>query len=321
VKVSGALHHGRRGKATTKTVCKASRSSDDSSKASSASSRSGSGDASDDCTTVKVPGTLHHGHRGKATTKTVCKASRSSDDSSKASSGSSKSGNGDASDDCTTVKVPGTLHHGHRGKATTKTVCKSSGRSDDSKASSTKGDSGTSAKASDASDDCKTVTVAGKSSHGHKGKATTKQVCKAAGDDSAKGKASTRKGASDDADDSGTRSKASTNGKASADGDDAASKSKSTSTSGRVYVQVAGGSNKADLDKAWAGVKKKAPDLMKGHTPSTTSARATNRLMVGPFKSDEEAQAFVNKMAGKGVSGFVVKTGKGQKVEKVDAGQ
>jgi Flp pilus assembly protein TadD len=319
VKVPGALHHGRRGKATTKTVCKASRGSDDSSKASSGSSKSGSDATSDDCTTVKVPGALHHGHRGKATTKTVCKPSRGGDDSSKASSGSSKSDSDATSDDCTTVKVLGALHHGHRGKAITKTVCKSSGRSDDSKASGAKGDSGNPAKSSDADEDCKTVKVAGKSSHGHAGKATTKQVCKAVGDDSAKGKTSTRSGksSSDDADDSGPRAKASAKGKASSDEDGKASKS----AAGRVYVQVAGGANKADLDKAWAGVKKKAPDLMKGHTPSTTSARATNRLMVGPFKSDEEAQAFVNKMAGKGVSGFVVKTDKGQKVEKVDAGQ
>ncbi len=75
------------------------------------------------------------------------------------------------------------------------------------------------------------------------------------------------------------------------------------------------------MDKAWAGLKKKAPDLMKGHTPQTAPVHATNRLLVGPFKSDEEAQAFVNKMAGKGLSGFTVKTPKGTKVEKIDSSQ
>lgn len=88
----------------------------------------------------------------------------------------------------------------------------------------------------------------------------------------------------------------------------------------RVYVQVAGGANRDDLDKAWDGVRKKAPELMKGKSPSTTPLKATNRLLVGPFKDEEEAQVFVNKMAGKGVSGFVFKSAKGQKVDKVDSG-
>ena len=86
----------------------------------------------------------------------------------------------------------------------------------------------------------------------------------------------------------------------------------------KIYVQVAGGANRADMDKAWAGVKAKAPDLMKGHTPATTPLHATNRLLVGPFKDEDAAQAFVNKMAGKGLSGFTFKSGKGQKVEKID---
>jgi Flp pilus assembly protein TadD len=89
----------------------------------------------------------------------------------------------------------------------------------------------------------------------------------------------------------------------------------------RVYVQVAGGANRDDLGKAWSSVKKQAPDLMKGKSPSTTPLRATNRLLVGPFKDEDEAQAFVNKAAGKGVSGFVFKSTKGQKVDKIDDGK
>jgi hypothetical protein len=88
----------------------------------------------------------------------------------------------------------------------------------------------------------------------------------------------------------------------------------------RVYVQIAGGANKADMDKAWSGVKTKAPELMRGKAPSTTPLHATNRLLVGPFKDEDEAQAFVNKMAGKGLSGFTFKSVKGQKVEKLGGG-
>jgi hypothetical protein len=84
----------------------------------------------------------------------------------------------------------------------------------------------------------------------------------------------------------------------------------------RVWVQVAGGANKSDLPKAWAGVKAKAPDLLKGKTASTTKLRATNRLLVGPFKSRDEAQALVNKLPG----AFIVTTDEGQAVERLKTG-
>jgi len=122
-------------------------------------------------------------------------------------------------------------------------------------------------------------------------------------------------------------------GKAStaADSDDGKAKSSKSSRSAkaepekaapeRVYVQVAGGANRDDMTKAWAGVKKKAPELMKGHSPLTTPLKATNRLLVGPFKDEAEAQAFVNKMSAKGLSGFTFKSSKGQKIDKIDTGQ
>ncbi|USI73308.1 SPOR domain-containing protein [Sphingomonas morindae] len=80
----------------------------------------------------------------------------------------------------------------------------------------------------------------------------------------------------------------------------------------RVYVQVAGGANRDDMGKAWESVRKKAPDLLKGRSPATIPVRATNRLVVGPFKTAEEAQGFVNKLTAKGVPGFVVRSEKGQ---------
>ncbi len=135
-----------------------------------------------------------------------------------------------------------------------------------------------------------------------------------ADDDSDTGTTKSRKGAkskasaADDADDSKARSSKS-------------AKTKDKAGAERVYVQVAGGANRDDMDKAWAGVKKKAPELMKGRSPSTTPLKATNRLLVGPFKDEDEAQAFVNKMAAKGLSGFTYKSAKGQKVEKIDTGQ
>jgi len=143
-----------------------------------------------------------------------------------------------------------------------------------------------------------------------------------ADDDGARTKKGAKSKASsvDDADDA--RARATKSGKSAKAADKTASGKATSEKAGaeRVYVQVAGGANRDDMDKAWAGVKKKAPELMKGRTPSTTPLKATNRLLVGPFKDESEAQAFVNKMAAKGLSGFTFKSGKGQKVEKVDAG-
>jgi Flp pilus assembly protein TadD len=296
----GSRHH--KGHTTTKTVCKAR---DDDSGSAKSVGKSGSR-ADEDCTTVKSTSKGSRHHRGKTTSKVVCKA-RGDDDSTPTKASASKaSSHGD--EDCTTVKTSAKGRH-HKGKAATKVVCKN--HSDDDDATPAKAASKASAHADE---DCTPVKSTSKSRHG-KHHAAAKPVCKASDDDSAKPSAKKGgKAASDDADDSTTKAKKGTHkGKASDDEDDA----KASTKGSHIYVQVAGGANKADMDKAWAGVKKKAPELMKGKTPSTTPLRATHRLVVGPFKDEAEAQAFVNKMSGKGLSGFVVKTTKSQKVEKV----
>lgn len=87
----------------------------------------------------------------------------------------------------------------------------------------------------------------------------------------------------------------------------------------RVWVQVAGGANQAALAKAWAGVVAEAPALFKGKSAWWTPLRATNRVLTGPFKSQAEAQAFVNTAAKSGVSGFVFTSEAGQKVTRIGA--
>ncbi|WP_419828099.1 SPOR domain-containing protein [Sphingomonas sp.] len=128
-------------------------------------------------------------------------------------------------------------------------------------------------------------------------------------DGARRGKGAARNGAEDDDKPTSRRGRAA--------GDESGGKRKGDPA--RIYVQVAGGANRADLGKALAGVRRHAPELMKGRTASTTPLRATNRLLVGPFKDEDEAQGFVNKAAGKGVSGFVFKSAKGQKIDKIDA--
>ncbi|MEH3039660.1 MAG: SPOR domain-containing protein [Sphingomonas paucimobilis] len=84
----------------------------------------------------------------------------------------------------------------------------------------------------------------------------------------------------------------------------------------RHWVQVAGGANVAGLPAAWGIMAGKAPAL-KGKQAWTTPLRATNRLLTGPFKSDAEAQDFVNTLRKSGVQAFTFTSEAGQKVARV----
>ena len=85
----------------------------------------------------------------------------------------------------------------------------------------------------------------------------------------------------------------------------------------RHWVQVAGGANKNTLPREFSRLKEKAPKLLGSRTPYTTPLRATNRLLVGPFKSESEAQAFVNDLAKLDLSAFSWTSPEGQEIEKL----
>ncbi|MGS1016765.1 SPOR domain-containing protein [Allosphingosinicella humi] len=87
----------------------------------------------------------------------------------------------------------------------------------------------------------------------------------------------------------------------------------------RIWVQVAGGANKADLPKAFSQLKAKAPKLLGGRTAWTTPLRATNRLLVGPFKTEKEARTFVNDLAKLKLDGFSWTSPEGQEITKLPA--
>lgn len=84
----------------------------------------------------------------------------------------------------------------------------------------------------------------------------------------------------------------------------------------RIWVQVAGGANEDDLGKAWTGAKKQAAALS-GRAAYTTKSRATNRVVTGPFKTDAEARAFVNKLRAQGLGAFSFTSDAGQKMAKL----
>ena len=87
----------------------------------------------------------------------------------------------------------------------------------------------------------------------------------------------------------------------------------------RIWVQVAGGSSVRDLPKEWARLRDKAPAPFKARSAYTTPLRFTNRLLAGPFKTDDDAQSFVNQIAKSGLTGFVFTSEAGQKIAKLPA--
>lgn len=84
----------------------------------------------------------------------------------------------------------------------------------------------------------------------------------------------------------------------------------------RHWVQVAGGANQADLAKAWAAVRARS-SLLAGRAAFSTPLRATNRVVTGPFKTEAEAQDFVNRLAKQGVSAFTFASAPGQKMTRL----
>ncbi len=85
----------------------------------------------------------------------------------------------------------------------------------------------------------------------------------------------------------------------------------------RVWVQVATGANESGLGITWKRLREKAPDAFKGLSASYTPFKATNRVLVGPFKSNTEARSLVNAMSKAGISGNTFASEAGQEILKI----
>lgn len=84
----------------------------------------------------------------------------------------------------------------------------------------------------------------------------------------------------------------------------------------RIWVQVATGRDKSALGFDWKRMIKEAPELFKGRRPHTTAWGQSNRLLVGPFASQKEANAFLASLRKAGISGgFVWSSPAGQVVD------
>lgn len=74
-------------------------------------------------------------------------------------------------------------------------------------------------------------------------------------------------------------------------------------TPGTHWVQLAGGSNRDNMAAEYRRLERKSAQL-KRRSGYVSAGKDYFRLLVGPFNSKSEAQAFVNKLAKDGVDGF-----------------
>ena len=73
---------------------------------------------------------------------------------------------------------------------------------------------------------------------------------------------------------------------------------------GTYWVQLAGGSNQDRMITEYKKLSANAGSLLKSRSGYVTGGKSYYRLLVGPFDTKSESQAFVNKLAKEGVDGF-----------------
>lgn len=87
----------------------------------------------------------------------------------------------------------------------------------------------------------------------------------------------------------------------------------------RIYVQLAGGQNAERMDREFARIRARKAGLFRGRQPLVSEVRGWSRLLVGPFKDQEEAQEFVNDLHAAGLEGFAWTAPAGTRFEKLAA--
>jgi len=74
------------------------------------------------------------------------------------------------------------------------------------------------------------------------------------------------------------------------------------------------------MSREFLRIKAKASKLLAARAAWTTPLRATNRLLVGPFKTNADAQEFVNELAKLDLPAFSWTSPAGQEIVKLAIG-
>lgn len=95
---------------------------------------------------------------------------------------------------------------------------------------------------------------------------------------------------------------------------EAAKKPEPPKNPSRIWVQVATGTNRKALGFDWRRITRKAAKEFKGKDGYLVDWNRTNRLVTGPFSSEKEAQAFVDKIRAAGLRTFIFTSKQGEEV-------
>lgn len=87
----------------------------------------------------------------------------------------------------------------------------------------------------------------------------------------------------------------------------------------RIWVQVAAAQDKSAFPAEFKRLSARASAALSGKSAWTAPMGRTNRLLVGPFKTQKEALEFVNQLSKAKISSFSWVSDAGQKVDKVPA--
>ena len=86
----------------------------------------------------------------------------------------------------------------------------------------------------------------------------------------------------------------------------------------RVWVQIATGSNKSGLSSTWRGLKSKAEAGLGSRKSWYTPYGQSYRVLVGPFKSADDARAVVKSLGKDGVKALTFTSDAGQEIMRID---
>ncbi len=85
----------------------------------------------------------------------------------------------------------------------------------------------------------------------------------------------------------------------------------------RIWVQIATGANRAGLPGTWKKLQGQAGKTLAGQSAASVGYKATNRLLIGPFKSTAEARAMVSKLSKDGIQATSFTSDAGQEIAKI----
>jgi tetratricopeptide (TPR) repeat protein len=85
----------------------------------------------------------------------------------------------------------------------------------------------------------------------------------------------------------------------------------------RIWVQVAIGQKRANDVHTWNQYKAAHPSLFAGHGGYVSKLNRTNRVLMGPFRTQEAAKEMIAKLKSSGLSSYMHISNDGEKVDKI----